>query len=196
MLPTKIFRESPFKALKILGLILGGIYLLLVFLLISDEIPRMTAAGLNDSAFLLVILAIVFAGAMVLTFLILSFQLRKTVKCDFEGCEISQANYWQSSGSSEYFKWSDVRDTKIVEEIDDAFRESAVSIYTFVAETNTGQFDLLEFKTSTKRNIEGLINYVDQATPHSKYVWIKDENIGNRTAIDSVYGFSKIARKD
>ncbi len=194
MLETKIFRESPFKALKILGLILGGIFLLFAFMLISDEMPGMTAAGLNNSAYFLVIITGVFAGVMLLTFLILSFQRRKIVKCDSDGCEIFKVNYWQSGGTSQYFKWNDLTDANIVEKLHNVRVEGAVSIYTFVAETGDGQFDLLDFKTSTKRNIEGLINYVNRATPHSKYIWIKDENIENRPAINSVYGFSKVAR--
>ncbi len=196
MLPTKTFRESPFKALKILGIILGVIFLFFAFVAFSDDMPRMTADGLNKQAFLLVILTTIFGGVMLLTFLILSFQTRKIIKCDFEGCKVLQANFWQTNGFSDHFKWNNVTDTNIVEKLINLRGEGAVSIYSLVAETNKGQIDLLDLKTSTQSNIEGLIDYVNKATPHSKYVWIKDKNSENPTAIDSVYGFSKVARKD
>lgn len=194
MLPTEIFRESPFKALKILGMIFGGIFLLFSVMFISDEMPRMTTAGLNNSAFALLILTAIFGGCLLLTFLILSFQCRKTIKCDFNGFEVLETNYWQTGGISDGFKWNEVTDTHIVEKLHEVGEGGVVSVYTFVAETDRRQVDLMDFKTSTKRNTEGLINYVNESTPHSEYFWVKDENVGNRLAIDSVYGYSKVSR--
>lgn len=196
MLPTEIFKESPFKALKILGVILGGIFLLLAVMLISDEMPRVTADGLNTSAFAMLLMMGIFGGCLLLTFLILSFQRRKTIKCDFNGFEISETNFWQSGGYAEQFKWNDVTDTNIIERVHDLGTEGAVSVYTFIAETDQKQIDLLDLKTSTKKNIEGLLDYFNKAVPHSEYFWLKNKNVGNQQAIVSVYGFSKVSRNN
>lgn len=194
MQATKIYKESPFKALKILGIIFGGIFLVSAALLISDEMPGMNGGKLNASAFALLLMPGIFGGGLLLTFLILSFQRRKTIKCDFNGFEVLETNYWQSGGISDQFKWSEVTDTNIVENLHDVGEGGVVSVYTFVAETDRRQVNLLDLKTSTKGNIEGLINYVNEATPHSKYFWVKDKNVGNHQVIESVYGFSKVSR--
>lgn len=194
MLRTRIFRESPFKALKILGIIFGGILLFFAFVFLSDEMPRWTADGLNKQAFALVLITSIFGGIMLITFLALSFEARKLIKCDFEGCEILEANFWQTVGFANEFKWSDVKDTQIVEKQIDIAEGGIVSIYTFVAQTPKGAINLMDFKTSSRKNIEGLINFVNQATPQTKYVWIKDAAAENPAAVESVYGFSKIAR--
>lgn len=193
MLETKIFSESPFKALKILLVILGPIFLLFAILVSIDEMPQITPNGLNNSANLLVIFFLVFGAFVLLTFLILSFQKRKTLKCDFEGCEILERNAWQDVGFLTKFKWSDVKDTNIIEN-DAEVSEGVVTIYTFTAETQNGQINLLDLKTSNKQNIEGLINYFNKATPHLKYIWVKDKNVGNRQAIFSTYGYTKVVR--
>lgn len=194
MLPTKIYKESPFKALKIMGIIFGPIFLLFAAVIISDEMPGMNGGELNSSAFILLSMAGIFGGFFLLTFLILSFQHRKTIKCDFNGFEVLETNYWQTGGISDQFKWNEVTDTNIVENLHDVGEGGVVSVYTFVAETDRRQVNLLDLKTSTKSNIEGLINYVNEATPHSRYFWVKDKNVGNRQAIESVYGFTKVVR--
>lgn len=196
MLPTEIFRESPFKALKILGVILGGIFLLFSVMFISDEMPRMNAAGLNSSAYILLLMTGIFGGFLLLTFLILSFQYRKTIKCDFNGFEVLEINYWQMVRSSDQFKWNDVTDTHIIEKLHEVGEGGVMSVYTFVAETQKRQINLLDLKTSSKSNIEGLLDYFNKATPHSKYFWLKNKNIGNQQVINSVYGFSKVSRNN
>lgn len=193
MLPTRVFRESPFKALKLLGIILGPIFLFFILVVFSDETPQITSNGLNKSAQLLAILGGVFCGTFLFTFLILSFQARKALKCDFEGCEILQKNFWRTVGFLTQFKWKEVRDSNIIEqqlEVESGY----VSVYTFAVETGNGQINLLELKTSTKNNIQGLIDYVNQSTPHLKYIWVKDSEVGSRLAVDSIYGYSKVGR--
>ena len=193
MLPTRIFQESPFKALKLLVAILAPIFLFFAFLVLSEETPQIASNRLNKSAQLLAILGGVFGGVFLLTFLILSFQARKTLKCDFEGCEILERNFWTDVGFFNQFKWSEATDTNIVEKNYET-SEGVISGYTFVAETERGQIDLLELKTSSKKNIAGLINYVNKATPHLKNIWIKDADVGSRLAVDYIYGFSKVGR--
>ncbi|MEK7724255.1 MAG: hypothetical protein AAB336_07920 [Acidobacteriota bacterium] len=193
MLPTRIFQESPFKALKLLVAILAPIFLFFAFLVLSEETPQITSNGLNKSAQLLAILGGVSGGVFLLTFLILSFQARKTLKCDYERCEILQKNFWSTVGFLTQFKWIEVTDSNIVEqelEIDGSY----VSVYTFAVKTEHGQINLLDLKTSSKNNIQGLINYVNKATPNLKYIWIKDSEIGSRLAVDSIYGYSKVGR--
>lgn len=195
MQSTQIFRESPFKALKIMGILLGAASLFFIYTAFSNEMPQIKADGLNFSALLLVIQLGVFGGFMLLTFLILSFQRRKTLKCDFEGCEVMESTFWDKNGLPiTGFKWHEVKDTTIIETEIDAPEGGIVSVYTFAVETGKGQINLLELKTSSKKNIQGLINYVNKSTPHSKYVWIKKSEVGNRLVINSVYGYSKVAR--
>lgn len=195
MQSTKIFRESPFKALKMLGILFGAIFLFFTYITFSDEMPQINADGLNSSASVLLILLGVFGGFMLLTFLILSFQYRKILKCDFEGCEIMESTFWDKNGLPiTGFKWHEVKDTTIIETELDVPDGGIVSIYNFAVETDEKQINLLELKTSSKNNIEGLINYINKATPHLKYVWLKDKKVGNRLVIDSVYKYSKVAR--
>lgn len=195
MQSTQIFRESPFKALKLLGILLGAVALFFTYIAFSDETPKITENGLNNSAFLLVLQLGIFGGFMVLTFLILSFQYRKTLKCDFEGCELTESTFWDKNGLPiTGFKWHEVKDTAIIETEIDAPEGGIVSVYNFAVETNRGQTNLLELKTSSKKNIEGLINYVNKATPHLKYVWVKNKETGNRLVMDTKYGYSKVSR--
>lgn len=195
MQSTKIFRESPFKGLKILGIILSAVSLFFIYIAFSKEMPQITADGLNFSAFLLVMQLGIFGGFMLLTFLILSFQYRKTLKCDFEGCEVMESTFWDKNGLPiTGFKWHEVKDTAIIETEIDAPEGGIVSVYTFAVETGKGRINLLELKTSSKKNIQGLINYVNKSIPHLKYVWVKNANVGNRLVIDSAYGYSKVAR--
>lgn len=193
MLPTRIFRESPFKALKIFGAILGSILLFFTIVIFSDELPQITTAGLNKSAEALVILGGIFLGFSLLVFVVLSFQSRKILKCDYEGCEILDANFWNTTGFFNQFKWSEVKDTNIIEK-DVEVSDGVVTIYTFAAENKDGHINLLDLKTSSKKNIEGLIYYVNKATPHLQHIWVKDADVGSRLAVDSVYGYSKVGR--
>lgn len=193
MLPTRIFSESPFKALKIFAGILGPIFLFFAIIIISDETPGMTSQGLNKSAQFLLIILSIFSGLFLLTFLVLSFQARKTLKCDYEGCEIVLKNVWRDVGFLTQFKWSEIKDTNIFEQ-DVEVSEGVVTIYSFAAENKDGHINLLDLKTSSKKNIEGLIDYVNKATPHLKYIWVKDAEVGSRLAVDSVYGYSKVGR--
>lgn len=193
MLPTRIFQESPFKALKILAIILVPIFLLFAIMSFSDETPRMTNNGLNKSALLLVIMSGVFGVTFLITFLTLSFQTRKTLKCDFEKCEIMERNFWTDVSFCNEFRWDELKDTNIIEK-EFSTSDGIISIYTFTAETKDKQHDLLDLKTSSKKNIEGLINYVNKAAPHLKYIWVKDVNVGSRLAVDSIYGYSKVGK--
>ncbi|HRH46335.1 MAG TPA: hypothetical protein PKY82_32115 [Pyrinomonadaceae bacterium] len=129
-----------------------------------------------------------------------SFESKKTLKCNFNGCLILKAEYcfWQSPRHFGEFKWSEVTDINIVKTEEESFTEGGgiINHYTFLVQTKDGAIDLMNLKMSSKHNIQGLINYVNEAAQQTKYIWVKDAEIENRLVIDSNYGYSKVARND
>jgi hypothetical protein len=199
MLETKIFTESPFKILKKIGIILGSCALFYIFVSFSNGMPQITDQGLNKPALMISVTLALFSGLMLIAFLACSFQRKKTLRCDFNGCEVLEAKFcfWQSTRPFGEFKWSEITDTNVVEKIgeyyDDGILRTA-KYYTFAVQTKDGAIDLMELNTSDKKNIEGLINYVNRAAAQTKYIWVKNLEMGNCVAIGSNYGYSKIER--
>lgn len=200
MLETKIFTENPFKLLKLIGILFGIFILLMNFILFLVQKPQITDDGLNKSAAGIVIWWIIFICVLLVLFLMCSFESKKTLKCDFNRCQILIAKFcfWQSPRHLNEFKWSEVTDTNIVKIEEESFTEGGgiINHYTFVVQTKDGASDLMNLKMSSKDNIQGLISYVNEAAQQTKYIWVKDAEIENRLVIDSNYGYSKVARNN
>lgn len=198
MLETKIFTENPFKLLKLIGILFGIFILLMNFIMFLVAKPQITEDGLNKSAVGIVIWWITFILVLLVFFLMCSFESKKTLKCNFNGCEILKAEYcfWQSPRHFGEFKWSEVTDTNIVRTEVESFTEGGgiINHYTFVVQTKDGAIDLMDLKMSNKDHIQGLINYVNQAAQQTKYIWVNDAETENRLVIDSNYGYNKVAR--
>ncbi len=189
---VQTFSEDRFKGLKILLIILVPIILLFALMFLTME---QNENALSPAEFLPIIGG-VFLFFILLTFLILSLQRRKTVKCTPEGFRIQDSTFWSTSDSSELTKWSEVSDTNIalLEYELGTVEDGTLNHYSFHVETNEYSINLLDLKTSSKKTIRELINYVNNATPHLKNIWLPNSQIGNKQPLDSAYKFSKVAR--
>ena len=189
------FSESRFSGLKTLLLILTPIFLFFAVVIFLDEMPAITENGLNNSAFLFVLLLIIFSIFVFITFLILSFQNRTTVTYTAKGCDIRQSNFWNFYPTSYSFLWTDITDTNIVED-STQFETDGGTISAYFFEAYFGEWNkkLLNLTQSTDKTVSDFIKYINDATPHLKYVWEKGSNFGGRQVIVEVYGYSKVAR--
>ena len=198
---TKTFTENPFKSLKLIGSLFGIATLLISFIIFLVETPQITDDGLNRSAKFLIGWWIIFLFIMLVFFLIFSFESKTMLKCDSNGCEILKAKFgfWQSLRHFGEVKWDEITDTNIVKTetgryADGTADADTIQYYNFVVQTKDGTIDLMDLKMSSKDNIQGLINYVNEAAQQTKYIWVKDTETENRVVIDSNYGYSKVAR--
>ena len=193
---NRTFSESRFSGLKILLLILTPIFLFFAAVVFfGDETPAITEDGLNNSAFLLSSLLIIFSIFIFITFLILSFQHRTTIEYTAEGCEITETNLWKFNTVSDNFLWTDVTDTNIIEDLTSFETDGGViSTYFFEAAFGEGKRKLLNLSQSTNETISDFIKYVNDATPNLKYVWEKGSDFGGRQVIVEIYGYSKVTR--
>ncbi len=184
------FSEDRFKGLKILLIILAPVIIFFAAILAFTEQPE-NAADLSE---VLPIIFGVFLFFTLITFLILSFQKRKTVRCSPDGFEIENSTFWSSADSSEFVQWRDVADTDILESGFNTGDDGYVSVYSFCVEANDATINLLDLKTSSKQVIRQFIHFVNTATPHLKYIWLPNSQIENKEPIASACKFSKVVR--
>jgi hypothetical protein len=184
-LETKTFKENPFQAFKLLGLIFFGIIAALTALLALDGFkPWHWEFILAISGALLVSLLI---SALVINFT----SSKRKIVCSGESCEISSGGLFERE-----FRWSEVSDTNIVEEVQEIStpKRGTLSNYFFEVTVNGQAVRLLNLKQSSPTTTRELIDFVNHASPQVKYVWEKNGDFGNRQSLFEVKGYTKVAR--
>ena len=196
---TQTFSENTFIALKILTLIFAAIFVFFSALIWTGVLvmsPGANGKGFSAKEFLLMFF-LAELGGLLIAFLAISFTPNRKVVCNSEGCEIWIGNFWNRNENFDCFKWNDVTETEFVEEFLGSLTGSAkyrLIAVSFKILTNQKSYRLLTLKRSKKKTIDELVKFVNEATPHLKYVWEKPSDFGNRQVIVEANNYCKVAR--
>ncbi len=187
---TKTFSEQPLRyAIKTA---VFGAVLFTIIAVVLNVFPLPVDDDGNDQTELFLIMVL---GSEVIVILILflvrSLMKKTTVTCDSESCDVYTTNFWNTYHKSESLVWSEVTDTNLNEERVD---KGAATVFIDI-EVRERTYRLLSQYLSSVNAFSGLIDYVNQATPHLNYVWEKTSDFGNRQVIVEVRNFSKVARR-
>lgn len=130
------------------------------------------------------------AGIILLMLLLLSFQKKRTVVCDREGCRIDAANIWGFITPTESFLWKDVTATDLVLVfIGKGSYQLALQV------TARGVQQKIFRRTWLRRkSFDRLLGVVNRSTPQLPYELDRTENTGARRVIEEVRDYCKAER--